>query len=314
MILFVRLELLNMADAAVEETEAHEEVSAGLSKAEQAANDEIRAYEEAIALEQARQERDQQLLKSTQKVFTILYKKFPYEVNAEISRTNRKRLGFQNEVTLSYSQAAYPEMIKQLARLTRLGLAESAEGHFVDLGSGVGTMMFAAALYHNFSSVTGIEILNDLFNVTNEVVCVWNELKEKLPPKKRDCEIKTLHGDCCYTDWSHADVVWCNATCFDTKIIDMIAKRSVDLKPGAFFIMCTRTLPADFMHFFNVVDSGSIVYNWGEANVTYYKRNRIPSAKHISNKTEYVASIIRRKALPVFDPTRAKPIADESAA
>jgi len=302
-----------MADAAVvEETEEAPEEGkvAGLSKAEQAANDEIRAYEEAAALEQARQERDQQLLKSTQKVFNKLYKRFPYEVNAEISRTNRKRLGFQNEVTLSYSQAAYPELLKQLARLTRLGLAESAEGHFVDLGSGTGTMMFAAALYHDFSSVTGIEILDDLFDVTNEVVRAWNALKEKLSPKKQDCEIQAMLGDCCYTDWSHADVVWCNATCFDSGIVDMIAKRSMDLKPGAFFVICSKSLPAEALHFFDVVDSASIVLNWGEAHVTFYKRNRVPPPKYIANKTEYVAGIIRRKALPVFDPKRAKPRED----
>jgi len=299
-----------MGDAA-EETEAGEEAKAGLSKAAQAANDEIRAYEEAAALEQARQERDQHLLKITQKVYNKLYKRFPYEVNAEISRANRKRLGFQNEVTLSYSQATYPELIKQLARLTRLGLEESFEGHFVDLGSGTGTMMFAAALYHDFSSVTGIEILGDLLDVTNEVVRGWDIVKEKLSHKKQDMRLQTLLGDCCHTDWSHADVVWCNATCFDAGIVEMIAKRSVDLKPGSFFVMCTKSLPAEALLFYDAVDTGSVMYNGGEASVTYYKRNRIPPPKYIANKTDYVNSIIRRKALPVFDPRKAKPLAPE---
>jgi len=285
---------------------ATEEAKAGPSKAELAANDEIRAYEEAAALEQVRQERAQQILKSTQKVYNKLYKRFPYDVNAEISRANRKRLGFQNAATLSYSQATYPELIKQLARLTRLGLEESSEGNFVDLGSGTGTMMFAAALFHDFSSVTGIEILDDLFDATNDVAKAWHVLKEKLPPKKQDMRVQTLLGDCCYTDWADADVVWCNATCFDTGSVEMIAKRSVDLKPGAFFIICTQVLPAEVSCFFDHVDSGSIAYNWGEASVMYYKRNRVPPPQYIANKSDYVNSIIRRKALPVFDPKKAK--------
>ncbi len=278
-------------------------------------DDEIRAYEEAQQLELVRQERNRLLLQSTEPIFNALYKSYAYEVIAAVSRENRKRLGFQNVVTLSYAEASYTELLKLLARLMRLGLSETFGGHFVDLGSGSGRMIFAAALYHDFLSVTGIEILDDLYNITKKVLSEWDNIKDHLPAKKQDMAVKVQLGDCCYTDWSHADIVWCNATCFDTDIVEMIAQRAMLLKPGSFLLLVTKKLPSSVQYFFDEVDTAPVRLNWGEATVYYYRRNRVPDPTYIANKSEYVGSIIRRKALPVFDPRRAKliPIDDKEA-
>ena len=271
--------------------------------------DEIRAYEQAQQQELERQKKDQKLLKVTQKIFNTLYKNYPYAISSEISRKNRERLGFKDVVTLSYAEAPYPELLKQLARLTRMGLTSTSEGHFVDLGSGTGTMVFAAALYHDFTSVMGVEIQDDLHSAAKDVESIWKRvIMPNLSERKRDTNLRLQLGDCCYTDWSHADVVWCNATCFDQVMLDRIAARCADLKPGAFFLIVTKLLPNSAVPFFELVDTGSIVMNWGVAVVHYYKRNRIPPPSYIANKTDYINFIIKRRALPVFDPKRAKPL------
>jgi hypothetical protein len=295
------------------ETSGTEADAAPGSEAEAGQSDEIKAYEQAQQLELERQKKDQKILRTTQRFFDALFSAYPYETSAQISRLNRQRLGFKDVVTLSYAEAPYSELLKQLARLARLGLSATSDGNFVDLGSGTGTMVFAAALYHNFSSVTGIEILDDLHRAAKTVEALWHtSVKQGLPLRKREMATKLLLGDCCYTDWSHADVVWCNATCFDAVMLDRIAAKCADLRPGSFFIIVSKTLPAAALDFFALLDTGSIQMNWGQAAVHYYKRNRVPPPSFIANKAQYIATILRRRALPVFDPKKATPLLDEA--
>lgn len=70
--------------------------------------------------------------------------------------------------------------------------------------------------------------------------------------------------------------------------------------------MVTKTLPSTSDVFFELVDVGSMMLNWGRAPVHYYRRNRMPSPTYIASKADYISGIIRRKALPVFNSARAR--------
>ena len=293
-------------------------------------DNEIKAYEEAQRLETERQKRDFLLKERTKHIYDVLYKDYPYERNAEISRGNRQELGFGNIVSLSYSQASYEEILKVLQRLTRLGLKDDEadenkgetctnSGNFIDLGSGTGSVVYAAALAYNFHTCTGIEILPSLNDVSNNILInIWNKkiLNDDMidDQKKHDIIINFYLGDCCYTNFTYGDIIYFNATCYDNLVISRIEKKCWELKPGTFLIMITKKLPNTSDLFFDLIDDGTIKIklNWGIASVYYYKRNRMPSPNYIPNKTDYISSIIRRKALPVFNSKRAKLLEEET--
>lgn len=277
-------------------------------------DDEIKAYEAAQKLEEERKARDLRLLQEMQPIYDDLYRNYTYEYNAELSRTIRKRLGFTHDVNLSYNQATFPEMMKVMAQLRRIGFHDHAEGNFVDLGSGVGTMVFAAMLAHDFHTATGVEILTGLHDTACKVSTTWsnNTLQLSQMGPKRDTVVKFKLGDMCYVDWSQGDVVFCNGTCLDTVVLGKVHVLARELKPGAFFIMVTKKLPEDALMWFQFVDTSSMTLNWGSAPVHYYRRNQMPSPNYIPNKIDYVAAIIRRKALPVFDPSRARLIEEKA--
>ena len=46
-------------------------------------------------------------------------------------------------------------------------------GVFVDLGSGVGRAVFAAAMLHDFKKCVGIEILQSLFEESQQILAQW---------------------------------------------------------------------------------------------------------------------------------------------
>jgi len=298
---------------------------------------EVAAYEAAQRLEEERRRHDARLLQHAQPIYDSLFKNNPYEVNAGLSRGNRKRIGHLHNVCLAYNQAADLEaMLGIMFRLSRLGFHADSEGKFVDLGSGVGCMAIAAVLAHNFHSAMGIEVLEDLHGAALGIQKRWKgytaglvaqaaleeeqadaEAKEAVQAKrshgqkKSDILVHFKLGDCCYTDWADGDVVVCHATCFDDVSLARISERVRELKPGSFFIIVTKKLPDDALDFFQLLETGALALNWGQASVHYYRRNRVPSPSYIPNKIDYIAGIIARKALPVFDPNRARLIEEE---
>ena len=268
-------------------------------------DDEIAAYEKAQVLEKERQEREKVLMSSTKNVFAVLFEDYPFEVSNEISRTCREELGFLSNPVLSYSEAPYEEIFKQIVKLYRLGFTIESEGHFIDLGSGSGTVAFTAVLSHDFTAVTGIEIVDSLHSVAEELNEEWDGIKNVLPTKKQDTIVKFQHGDCCHVDWSHGDVIYCNATCFDEKAVEKIAELAWNLKPSAFFIMITKKMPPSSSLYFEFVDAGSIKMNWGIAPVHFYKRNRISKPNYIADRAQFVDYIISQKAIPKY---KSKPL------
>ena len=53
-------------------------------------------------------------------------------------------------------------------------------------------------------------------------------------------DIKFVHGDATVIDWSDADVVFANSTCFDDETMEKLACSASRLRVGAFFLTTTR--------------------------------------------------------------------------
>lgn len=265
-------------------------------------DDEVRAYEDEKRKERDLVERETMLLAATTPIHNAMYKDpgiTPALVN-EMSRSARKDMRRGNHPALAYSEVGYIEVFKIFGRLFRLGLAPDAEGTFVDLGSGVGNVVYGALLAHDFNAVVGIEILVDLHNVAQNIYEYWDsEVKKPLPLKKQETIVKFLNGDCSYIDWSYGDIVFANATCFDVPLIEKLGKQACELKAESFFIVLSNKLPERICGmYFDLLQSDRIETDWGKASLYIYRRNKKRSPSHIGDLGEYVNHIISTKSLP----------------
>jgi hypothetical protein len=76
-------------------------------------------------------------------------------------------------------------------------------------------------------------------------------------------------GDLRRFSWSHADVVFCAATCFDGPLLAHIAETAARLRSGAILISLSEALRGDHLRLLH-----SVVYrmSWGRATVHVHER------------------------------------------
>lgn len=124
-------------------------------------------------------------------------------------------------------------------------------GNFYDLGSGVGRGLVGAALLYPFNKCIGIEYLENLHILAKEIKSVYDMKFESLLKNypeyfenyKKIPDFDVINGDFLSYDWSDASFVFANSTCFTAELMQALAKKAEDLKPGTFFVTFTKKLP-----------------------------------------------------------------------
>ena len=77
-------------------------------------------------------------------------------------------------------------------------------------------------------------------------------------------------------DWSTADVIFINSTCFDDALMHAIADQAAALKLGAFVITFTRRLPSEQ---FDVLEEECLTMSWGGATVFIQRKKTLPAPR-----------------------------------
>ena len=257
-------------------------------------DDEVLKFEREQKVEMEKQKRESALLKATKPIYNSLYGSVTPEIINEISRKQRKTMKKGDHVSLAYSEVPYDSVFKVIGQLHRLGLDEESEGTFVDLGSGVGNVIYGALLAHDFNVVVGIEILSDLHDIACEVRELWDsEVRKPLPLRKQETVVKLVRGDCCHIDWSYGDVVFANSTCFDNATMGNLARLACDMKPLAFLVCISTKLPSNIVgSYMDLVQTISLETSWGMASSYIYRRNQKPGATAISDRDAFVQDLI----------------------
>jgi SAM-dependent methyltransferase len=168
-------------------------------------------------------------------------------------------------------------LIMEKIKKTHKGLADKEAQHlFVDLGAGMGKPCFAAALLGRFARCVGIEALEGLHVLCNEMHAPW-EKKIKSGFYKDDKRLETavefVRGDFCdlehSMDWTQADVVFCHGPLYGEDVMEKIANLATGMRAGCFFVAFTRQLENDR---FEVLEKGEFEMDWGTANVFIQRR------------------------------------------
>jgi SAM-dependent methyltransferase len=199
-------------------------------------------------------------------IYSFLTQNFPLSTSKRLSQEERSRLDLSKDPSLTYGEIEFKPFGEIFFTLkNRYNLGEG--GLFYDLGSGVGKALVAAALLGSFSECIGIEILPSLHDLSVQLVEDYNtnftsqilanpDLFTVLPP------VKSILGDILKVDWSQADLVFVNSTCFSDEMVMSISEKPVRI--GTLAISLTRPLSATTWTQLEVVRK---MMSWGEATV-----------------------------------------------
>eukprot|EP01039_Chlorochromonas_danica_P003895 gene3894-4256_t len=152
---------------------------------------------------------------------------------------------------------------------------------FVDLGHGTGKAIVTTALAFGdvLSRIYGIELLHPLFEESvKRIQCYRNIISEEgnanLFSKHQLCQIDAVEGDFLTSDrdeydWTQADMVFVNSTCFDGNLMKRIAERAEKMHHGARIVTLTYSLPSTN---FEVIWKEDVCMSWGLATAFLHVR------------------------------------------
>ena len=220
-------------------------------------------------------------------IYTDVTRPFPTAVGKAISKKEREDLKMK-QPTLVYGEIEFEPIAKAFEKIKKVygrpfvgasgpsGILQETGGKFYDLGSGTGKGCVAAAVLHTFDVCYGIELLEGLYSMSLDVVASYNSRGKSALNREADTDLIMLNGDMLnhkFKDWSDADVVLANSTCYSDEFMDKISDIALGLKKGAFVITFTKRLPASD---FNVLEYELHDMSWGGATVYIMQKTTEP--------------------------------------
>lgn len=185
----------------------------------------------------------------------------------KISRSEREANGFLGDANLIYGEVDFKNFSKVLRVAT--SCLQGPARAFFDLGSGTGRAVFVACLTCGFQVLEGAEIVVGLHEASTRICARYHGgLKRQFFGGKTAPMVRFHRGSFLDHDWSHADVVFANSTCFDDALLEAIAKHAERLRPGAVIISFTKPIPSSSLeqhHRFRLTMS------WGPATVFIHR-------------------------------------------
>ncbi|KAG6616360.1 Histone-lysine N-methyltransferase [Phytophthora cinnamomi] len=209
-------------------------------------------------------------------IFETLYQEHPLQVAKKASREERREREYIS-MSLVYGEIAFVPFKVVLDVLKRWHhVLKKPGGTFLDIGSGSGKAVFAAALLHDFDACYGIEVLEGLHAISQEVLQRWEKLIKPnfaLSMQKKRTRISFTQGDALVVDWpANVDLVFLNSTCFGERLMHALSRKLTQCcKSGAIVITATHKLP-DAQNFVELRQLTVTQEAWGDA--TWYLHRR----------------------------------------
>lgn len=141
---------------------------------------------------------------------------------------------------------------------------------FYDLGSGLGKPTFLASMLFDFSKATGIELLADLWQVSEKVLERFEkDIRPGLDERKKAQTIDFVNENFLDYDFSDGDIIFTHSTCFSFETLEKLARKVERLKQGARIITITKTIESPFLQ---LLGNGEFLMNWGRATAYFYQK------------------------------------------
>jgi SAM-dependent methyltransferase len=184
-----------------------------------------------------------------------------------ISISCRKNLGVYEDRSLVYGESHLPSLYEILNE-TKPQPGEI----FYDLGSGSGRLVLYVALSFPFAKAFGIELLDDLVNVSQTKLAQCKKRLLDLPdfdPNKLG-EIKFIQADLTKANLKDANVIYIASTCFEDKfMLNLALHLEKQLAVGTRVITFARPLPSKQ---FKIIKQRLYPMEWGQATIFFHKK------------------------------------------
>ena len=218
--------------------------------------------------------------KECQHVFSSVFQAYTSDKSKQIARQNVLRHG-DAAAADALSSKVYGEVeFGAFANLLERADIQTGETLF-DLGSGTGKALVAASLLFGdrLAAAEGVELLEDLQALADTALASYRAALVGTPAtrdlfaSRAGCELRAAQGDFLTepwaAQWTKADIVFANSTCFDHDLMQRIAAIAERMRPGARLITFTRNLPSAA---FEVTEKVNLGMSWGVATCYIHRR------------------------------------------
>lgn len=100
-------------------------------------------------------------------------------------------------------------------------------------------------------------------------------------------KISLLRADATRVDWSDADLLFANSTCFDERLMTTLATLAERMKPGAFCVTFTKVLPSGL---WRVLEAETHDMTWGKATIFIQRKEFGPGPAQFVGTTPIATS------------------------
>jgi len=168
-------------------------------------------------------------------LFDAAFAVYSAEQCRELSKDNRRRLGFTSP-TLAYGEIKFEAFGSLVLSLIKHEVDLQLMYSFVDLGSGVGKAVVAAALLGIFEKCSGLELVPELHEAG------FKALKQffRHYTGSSMIDFSFLLGDATYMDWSDSDFVFAHASCFNSAMMRRVSFTASKMKRGSIFVILSN--------------------------------------------------------------------------
>lgn len=138
---------------------------------------------------------------------------------------------------------------------------------FYDLGSGSGKAVFAAACYGEISKCYGIELLSNLYQLSNDKI---TQAKSANFPLEKISRIQFINKNFFDVDFTNGNIIFINATCLNYISWEKIQEKLLKLQSGSRIIVTTKKILSDE---FSILYQGMTLMSWGVNSIHVYQKN-----------------------------------------
>lgn len=204
--------------------------------------------------------------KSRIKLFNEVYNEID---GFNISKETREKLNILSDPSLTYGEVEFISF-KEIINLAKPRQYDI----FYDLGSGTGKAVIIAAMCFDFSACKGIELLEPVYKLSCQAL---KSLLTKVDDRKKHIlravnhlpEIKFYNQNFINADFSSANIIFINATCYPVEFWDELMKKFNQLAYGTRIIITSKKIDSPL---FKQIYAGSHLMSWGMNSVRIYEK------------------------------------------
>lgn len=159
-------------------------------------------------------------------------------------------------------------------------ISDIKEGWFIDIGSGSGKGVIAAALLHPFAKCVGIEYLEKLHLMAISSKNLYDQYISSLIQKNPELfvgmqlpnTVDFVNNDFLKESWENASIILANSTCFSLELIHKIGKKANrECKSGTTIVTFTKRI-TNLGDEWDLKDGFRRNMSWGIATIYVHRK------------------------------------------